>query len=150
MWDRGVWTGPVVAAYVATMWIVAVSGSANRLTVRVHTISRGCVSRRTASYAGFQFWRDLSMVDRPGSFVAYDATTLRFIFARRFSFATYVTDAWDEAINRSVFHPALGREVEQALRAGAFAPIDCRRLAQLPDAWFYVNPQCLFKEFLSP
>ena len=103
-----------------------------------------------AGYAGFQFWRDLLTVDRPGSFVAYDATTLRFVLARRFSFATYVTDAWDEAINRSVFHPALGREVEQALRAGAFAPIDCRRLAQLPDAWLYVNPQCLFEEFMSP
>jgi hypothetical protein len=65
---------------------------------------------------------------------------------RQFSFATYVTDAWDEAINRSVLHPALRREVEAAVRARDVAPTDCRRLAQLPDARLYVNPECLSED----
>ena len=37
-----------------------------------------------------------------------------------FTFADYVTDAWDEAINVSDFHPTLGREVEAALRLAAW------------------------------
>ena len=96
-----------------------------------------------AGYAGFLFWRDLLAVDRPQSFVAYDDATRRFVVRRQFTFAGYVSDAWDEAINRSGFHPALGREVEQALRARDVAPFDCHRLADLPDARLYVNPECL-------
>jgi hypothetical protein len=77
--------------------------------------------------------------------VAYDAASGRFVQARAFTFAAYVSDAWDEAINYSGFHPALGREVETALRArGLTLPIrDCRALASLPDARLYVNPGCL-------
>ena len=95
-----------------------------------------------ASYAGFNFWRDLLTLERPGSFVDRDATTNRFVVRRPFTFATYVTDAWDEAINPSDLHPELGREVAAVLRSRNAAIRDCSRLAQLPDAQLYVNPGC--------
>ena len=98
-----------------------------------------------AGYSGYTFWSDLLSMGRDRSFVALDATGGRFVQARVFTFAAYVTDAWDEAINVSDFHPTLGREVEAALRSRGLAlPVrDCRALSGLPDARLYVNPICL-------
>jgi hypothetical protein len=98
-----------------------------------------------AGYSGYTFWSDLLSMGRDRSFVALDATGGRFVQARVFTFADSVTDAWDEAINVSDFHPTLGREVEAALRTRglAFPVRDCRALANLPDARLYVNPGCL-------
>lgn len=98
-----------------------------------------------AGYSGYTFWSDLLSMGRDRSFVALDATGGRFVQARVFTFAAYVTDAWDEAINVSDFHPTLGREVEAALRTRglAFPVRDCRALSGLPDASLYVNPICL-------
>lgn len=107
-----------------------------------------------ASYAGFLFWRDVLTLDRPGSFVSVEETTNHFVVQRRFTFADYVTEAWDEAINRSEFHPELRRQVDAAVRDRDFGGglgrdlgrhltiSDCRHLAQLPDARLYVNPEC--------
>ena len=95
-----------------------------------------------ASYAGFQFWRELLTLDHRAAFIAYEHTSRRFIVTRRFTFAEYVTDAWDEAINRSSFHPDLAREVDAVLRGRETTVLDCSRLAELPDASLYVNPQC--------
>lgn len=95
-----------------------------------------------ASYAGLRFWRDLLSFDRPASFVARDEVTQRFVVRRRFTFATYVTDAWDEGINRSEFHAELRQELEAALRARQVPPLQCDRLTRLPDAQLYVTPQC--------
>jgi hypothetical protein len=98
-----------------------------------------------AGYSGFRFWEDLLQLGREQSLVTYDTVLGQFVQVRDFTFAAYVTDAWDEAINYSAFHPALGREVAAALRVrGLTMPIrDCRPLSDLPDARLYVNPACL-------
>ncbi len=98
-----------------------------------------------AGYSGFRFWEDLLQLGRERSPVAYDAALGQFVQVREFTFAAYVTDAWDEAVNYSTYHPTIGREVAAALRArGMTMPVrDCRPLADLPDARLYVNPACL-------
>ena len=100
-----------------------------------------------AGYSGFRFWEDLLQLGREQSLVAYDAALGQFVQVRDFTFAAYVTDAWDEGINYSTFHPTIGREVAAALRArGMTMPVrDCRPLSDLPDARLYVNPACLPK-----
>jgi len=97
-----------------------------------------------AGYAGYQFWSDLLSVGHTGSFVAGGGRT-GYVLQRRFSFSSYVTDAWDEAINCSTFHPDLGKEVAVALeKRGLRCPVAaCHHLAALPDAPLYVNPACL-------
>jgi hypothetical protein len=98
-----------------------------------------------ASYSGFRFWSDLLSIGQPGSFVAYDGSVGHFVQRRRFSFAEYVNDAWDEGVNCSAFHPVLARQVTAALRRRAMScPVtDCRLLAGLPQADLYVNPMCV-------
>jgi hypothetical protein len=98
-----------------------------------------------ASYSGFNFWNELLALDSPESFVVYDGPTRRFRQRRAFTFADYVNDAWDEGINRSVFHPDLAQEVATALRNRSMDhPIaDCEPLSQLPQARLYLNPTCL-------
>jgi len=101
-----------------------------------------------ASYAGFRFWQDLLTLGRPGSLVAFDAASQRFVGRRAFTFAAYVNAAWDESINRSRFHPALGRDVTRALQSGGHPTMtsDCAALVVLPDAHLYVNPECFTSE----
>ena len=101
-----------------------------------------------AGYFGYRFWSDLLSLDRPESFVAYDAMGQRFTQQRAFSFAAYVNDAWDEGINCSTLHPTLAREVATALRHRSMTcPVnDCQALAGLPEARLYVNPACLPEE----
>lgn len=98
-----------------------------------------------AGYSGFVFWSELLTLRGERPLVAFDAAGGRFVQARRFTFADYVTDAWDEGINRSDFDPALAKEVDAALRhRGLAIPVrDCRVLSELPDARLYVNPRCL-------
>lgn len=98
-----------------------------------------------AGYSGFRFWEDLLQLRRERSLVAYDTALGQFVQVRDFTFAVYVTDAWDEAINYSTFHPTIGREVAAALRArGMTMPVrNCRPLSDLPDARLYLNPACL-------
>ena len=98
-----------------------------------------------AGYSGFRFWEDLLQFGREQSLVAYDTALGQFVQVRDFTFAAYVSDAWDEAINYSAFHPTIGREVAAALRErGMTMPVrDCRPLSDLPDARLYVNPACL-------
>jgi hypothetical protein len=98
-----------------------------------------------ASYSGFNFWNELLAIDSPESFVVYDGPTGRFSQRRAFTFADYVTDAWDEGINRSVFHPDLAQQVAAALRNRSMdRPIaDCEPLSRLPQARLYLNPACL-------
>lgn len=98
-----------------------------------------------AGYSGFRFWTDLLSIDGPGSFVAYDAASGRFVQNRPVTLGAYVNDAWDEAVNYSVFDPALDREVAGALERRSMTRdvANCRALASLPDAQLYVNPRCL-------
>lgn len=95
-----------------------------------------------ASYAGFRFWSDLSDVGGGAGYVARDAGTGRFVLRRQFAFSSYVTDAWDEGINCSVFQPGLAREVAAALAKRSMScPVrDAASLSALPDARLYVNP----------
>lgn len=95
-----------------------------------------------ASYSGFTFWSDLLSVGRPESYVGYDSATQRHAQTRVFTFADYVNDAWDEAINCSAFDPTLGRQVAAALdRRSVTCPVGgWHSLAELPRAELYVNP----------
>ena len=97
-----------------------------------------------ASYSGFRFWNDLLMMDSVDPFVAYDETRRQFQQRRVFSFRSYVTDAWDESLNPSDFHPDLAKQVAAALRGrSSEIPIaSCRPLTTLPQARLYVNPRC--------
>jgi hypothetical protein len=97
-----------------------------------------------ASYSGFLFWSDLLAIDGGTSLIVFDALLGRFVQQRPFTFAAYVNDAWDEAINVSTFHPGLAREVAAALwtRSMTSPVTGCQRLADLPDARLFVNPSC--------
>lgn len=98
-----------------------------------------------AGYDGYRFWDDVLSLDAPGSYVAYDADVRRYRPRRPFTFADYVTDAWDEGLNYSTFDPPLGRQVAAVIaKRGLTLPVrDCRYLAALPQAELYVNPGCL-------
>ena len=98
-----------------------------------------------ASYAGFRFWSELSDIGGRAGYVARDELTGKFIIARRFAFSSYVSDAWDESINCSVFQPGLAREVTAALakRSMSCPAADAASLSALPDARLYVNPLVL-------
>ena len=98
-----------------------------------------------AEYSGYRFWRDLLSIGGAGAAIAGGSDGEPFVPQRPISLAAYVNDAWDEAINCSTFEKDLAKEVDTALRArGLACPIvDCRPLAQLPDARLYVNPACL-------
>ena len=98
-----------------------------------------------ASYGGLGFWRDLLSIDRAGAFVGVETRSGRWVERRAFTWAAYVNDAWDEAINCSAMQPALWKDVRPALdRLALRCPvIDCRGLSRLPDAELYVNPTCL-------
>jgi hypothetical protein len=95
-----------------------------------------------ASYSGFTFWSELLSLGRPESYVVYDSAARRYTQTRVFTFADYVNDAWDEAINCSAFDPTLGRQVAAALgRRSVSCPAgDWQSLAALPHAELYVNP----------
>ena len=88
-----------------------------------------------AGYSGYTFW-ERPAVARTDAVIRRGRSDGRPVRAgvAAFTFADYVTDAWDEAINVSDFHPTLGREVEAALRTRglAFRVQDCRALASLP------------------
>ena len=98
-----------------------------------------------ASYSGYRFWSDLSSVGRPWSLVAFDAKSGRFVTHRRFTFAEYVNDAWDEGVNCSEFQPDLARQVAAALakRQMTCPASNASSLSGLPDGRLYVNPKQL-------
>jgi hypothetical protein len=104
-----------------------------------------------AEYAGYRFWSDLLSIGGAGAVVGGGVDGAPFVQQRPLSLASYVTDAWDEAINCSRFDPRLEREVEAALAARGLAcpVVDCRNLALLPDARLYVNPACFAESDLD-
>ena len=96
-----------------------------------------------ASYSGFRFWHDLLSTEHSRAYVQWDEAADRFVQVRAFAFAAYVTDAWDESVNRSAFARTLAAQV--AKRTATFPAVDgrCAVLATLPDASLYVNPACV-------
>jgi hypothetical protein len=95
-----------------------------------------------ASYSGLRFWHDLLSTQASRSFIQRDEADGRFVQVRAFAFADYVTDAWDESINRSTF--ARGLSAQVAKRTANFPAADerCAFLAKFPGASLYLNPAC--------
>lgn len=99
---------------------------------------------KATNYAGYLFWSRLYGRDRP--YVSCPDEK-KWVKARQFTMAEYVTDAWDEAINCSEMRPSLQSKFEKNLSVlGLQCPIDlkrCRALADLPMAKYLVSPRCL-------
>jgi len=95
-----------------------------------------------AGYFGYRFWQRLLTIDGPDGYIQRDAKG-QYTRRRTFTFADYVNDAWDEAINCSTFTPALEREVTAALEERHMQCRPTPSLATLPEAKLYVNPKAL-------
>lgn len=96
-----------------------------------------------ASYSGFRFWHDLLQTEDAQSYVQWDEADDRFVQVRTFTFADYVTDAWDESVNRSAFARGLAAQVATRIANLPSADDRCAYLATLPEASLYVNPACV-------
>lgn len=96
-----------------------------------------------ANYQGYRFWHELYQGGHP---YVRCAGGKHWVKARNFSWADYVNDAWDEAINCSEMLPSIATRVEQNLkRMGLSCPIDvkkCAEISQLDKARYYVSPYC--------
>jgi hypothetical protein len=101
-------------------------------------------SDMATNYAGYRFWSSLYQGAEPYVRCEEDR---RWVKGRSFTWADYVTDAWDEAINCSEMVPSLSARVQQnTAKLGLACPIDplrCFALSRLEKAEFYVNPFCL-------
>ena len=97
----------------------------------------------SANYSGFRFWSELYQGEHP---YARCENGRKWVKARQFTWADYVTDAWDEAINCSEMVPHLAESVKQHLqRMGLSCPVDtarCLAIAHLDKAEYYVSPVC--------
>jgi hypothetical protein len=95
-----------------------------------------------ANYQGLQFWNHLFGHDHPYLRCQDD----RWAQVRQFTWADYVSDAWDEAINCSDMKPSLEAKVERNLaRIGMQCPIKpdkCRPLASLKGSKYFLGPKC--------
>jgi hypothetical protein len=100
-------------------------------------------SDMTANYEGYLFWNELTQGTNP--YVRCE-NGKQWVKARDFSWADYVSDAWDEAINCSEMVPTLALKVEKRLeKMGLRCPVDpvkCQELGLLDKAEFYVSPVC--------
>jgi hypothetical protein len=98
----------------------------------------------SANYSGYRFWSELYEGQHP---YMRCEDGHRWVKARKFTWADYVTDAWDEAINCSEMLPGLKKSVDLRLsRLGLRCPVDparCQALGKLDKAEFYVSPVCL-------
>ena len=97
-----------------------------------------------ANYGGAHFW--LSILD--GKDPYFTCRDGKFEKIRKFTWADYVNDAWDEAINCSqfTFH-VTGVVTAALLKKGMTCPVrgteqTCADLVQLPDSQYYVSPVC--------
>lgn len=66
-----------------------------------------------ANVEGFKFWAELT--GGPNPYVKRDANG-RWIQARQFDWATYVSPAWDEAVNRTDYDPRFSAQVEKRIQ----------------------------------
>lgn len=98
-----------------------------------------------ASYSGYRFWSDLSLIGGPSSYVARDVASGQFVARRPFTFAAYINDAWDESVNCSEFQSGLAKQVASALaKRQMTCPVsNASSLSGLPDGQLYVNPKIL-------
>lgn len=101
----------------------------------------------SANYGGMLFWHQLTQGEQPlyvcrnGRFVLRDPNYL-------FTFAHYVTDAWDEAINCSEYvSVSVAAAVSENLKnADMSCPIDAAKCVRLRSQY----PALIYKEIVSP
>lgn len=97
----------------------------------------------SANYSGYRFWSELYQGEHP---YARCENNRKWVRARQFTWADYVTDAWDEAINCSEMLPGLASSVQRNLsKMGLHCPVEparCVAISHLEKAEFYVSPVC--------
>jgi hypothetical protein len=97
------------------------------------------------NYSGWHFWT--SILDGKDPYFA--CNNGRFEQIRRFTWKDYVSDAWDEAINCSVFTRSMAPVVERNLKKkGMTCPVQgqestCRYFILMPFAAKYISPVCM-------
>jgi hypothetical protein len=98
----------------------------------------------SANYSGYRFWSEF--FDGPRPYVRCKARGREWERLRDFSWALYVNDAWDEAINCSEFAASLGKTVLGHLsELGVSCPVDlekCAAISRLEHAELFVSPAC--------
>lgn len=106
---------------------------------------------KATNYEGFRFWSRLYGREKP-YVVCENEKQWRKV--GRFTFADYVSDAWDEAINCSEMRPSLASKFERNLAVlGLACPVSlekCAALAHLPQARYRVSPRCLGEAPMLP
>jgi hypothetical protein len=96
-----------------------------------------------ANFQGYLFWRDVAA--GPNAFFScrdgkYERTS------RKFDWADYVSDAWDEAINCSEFSPSVQKVVDKALTGLAHCPVSragCQSILEQTCGFTYLSPGCM-------
>lgn len=95
------------------------------------------------NYAGYRFWNQLHEGDQP--YMRCEQGK-KWVKLRDFSWAEYVTDGWDEAINCSEYSPTLRAAVEKNLGTlGVECPVkpeSCRVLVGMEHAEYWLSPVC--------
>jgi hypothetical protein len=96
-----------------------------------------------ANFRGYLFWRDVAAGLNP-YFSCQGGKYVR--TARRFDWAEYVTDAWDEALNCSEFSPAVQKVVDKALAGKPHCPVNpkaCQTILDETCGFTYLSPLCM-------
>lgn len=97
-----------------------------------------------ANFSGYLFWRQVVGGDNP-YYKCEDGRYAR--TSRKFDWAEYANDAWDEGLNCSEFTPAVEKAVKERLKAlGTSCPIDrssCQKIVDLPCGATFLSPKCL-------
>jgi hypothetical protein len=97
----------------------------------------------STNYAGYRFWNALNDGDQP--YVRCEGNR-RWVKQRSFTWADYVNDAWDEAINCSEHAPRLQSAVARNLGSrGLQCPISAERclgIAGSEHAEYLISPTC--------
>lgn len=96
-----------------------------------------------ANYQGYLFWSQLYRGANP--YVRCE-NGRKWVKQRNFTWADYVNDAWDEAINCSELRPTLAARVKENLeKRGLQCPVEperCTKLRRLEKAEFFLSPRC--------
>ena len=97
-----------------------------------------------ANFDGYRFWREVTSGPNP----YYKCQNGKYVrTSRMFDWAQYASDAWDEAINCSIYSTAVEKVVNKALKKlGVTCPIEskiCQQLASQMCGFTYLSPACL-------
>lgn len=97
----------------------------------------------SANYAGYLFWNSLVR----GSDPYFKCVVGKgWVKQKEFTWKTYVSAAWDEAINCSDFTPAVQAKFDQRLQelhmTCPVEPVRCAELVKQDKARFMIGPKC--------